>query len=301
MDDRMHCLGALALEVSPEAAAEVEGVAFQRGRSCLDRAAAASLLEPVLLDLQRLLPGADVLDLGLAMACFDPAELLRPGWPVFAAVGDLLAGAPGERGQSRIVSLWGSDDGRMPVPALQPDANLLGGPMRVLPFVLHGAPEHIAVVGELMEADLIEKGMASAATALAAQRAFELPLEHARYLSLHDLCALTALQYEHAGLAPVWRLLEAALFTPQAEEWVEEAGEPPALFARGQALIGLPPAHALHAEAAAADVSAERMARLRGMRARQWQAVLGAHGIEAELVELSGSCAAELESALRRH
>jgi hypothetical protein len=300
MDDRMHCLGALALEVSPESA-ESESVAFQRGRSCLDRSAAAAVLEPVLLDLQRLLPGTEVLDLGLAMACFDPSELLRPGWPVFTALGDLMAAAPGERSQARVVSLWSDSEGRMPVPALQPDPHLLGGPMRLLPFVLRGSPEHIAVVGELMEADLIEKGMAAAATALAAQRAFELPLEHARYLSLHDLCAMTALQYEHAGLAPVWRLLESALFTPQAEEWVEEAGEPPALFARGQALIGLPPAHALHAEASAAGVSPERMARLRAMRARQWQAVLAAHGVEAELVELGGSCAAELESALRRH
>jgi hypothetical protein len=301
MDETLNCFGALALEISPQAAAPDAPVRFAHGREALDRAAADPLLEPILIDLQRLLPAAARLDLGLAMASFDPAELLRPGWPVFTALTDLLVGAPGERSQARVVSLCASE-GRMPAPGLQPDPALRGGPMRLLPFVLHGGAAGVAEVGQQMEAELIEKGMAAAATALAAQSAFGLPLEHARYLSLHDLCALTAMQYEHAGLAPVWRLLESALFAPQGEEWVAEADEPPALFCAGEVRIGVEPESLLRAQAEVLSVGVSRLAQLRRMRARQWQAVLTAHGIDAGLVDLSSADAeGELRAALRKH
>jgi hypothetical protein len=235
------------------------------------------------------------------MASFDPAELLRPGWPVFTALADLLVAAPGERSQARVVSLWASQ-GRMPAPGLQPDPALRGGPMRLLPFVLQGGAARVAEVGRQMEAELIEKGMAAAATALAAQSAFGLPLEHARYLSLHDLCALTALQYEHAGLASVWRLMECALFAPQGEEWVAEAQEPPALFLAGEVRIGVEPEALLRAQAEAEGIPSARLAQLRRMRARQWQAVLSAHGVDAGLVELSSEDAeGELRAAFNKH
>ena len=153
-----------------------------------------------------------------------------------------------------------------------------------------------------MEAELIEKGMAAAATALAAQSAFGLPLEHARYLSLHDLCAMTALQYEHAGLAPVWKLVECALFAPQAEEWVAEADEPPALYAAGEVRIGVETEDLLRDLAEAQGMPVHRLAHLRRLRARQWQAVLAAHGMNAELVELSSAEAeGELRAGLRKH
>lgn len=301
MDENLNCFGALALEISPQSANEDTPVEFAQGRETLEREAAEPLLEPVLIDLQRLLPAASKLDLGLAMASFDPAELLRPGWPVFTALADLLVGAPGERSQARVVSLWASG-GRMPAPGLQPDPALRGGPLRLVPFVLHGAAARIAEVGQQMEAELIEKGMAAAATALAAQSAFGLPLEHARYLSLHDLCAMTALQYEHAGLAPVWKLVECALFAPQGEEWVAEAGEPPALYAGGEVRIGIEPENLLRMQAEAQGLPASRLAQLRRLRARQWQAVLAAHGISGELVELSSAEAeGELRAGLRRH
>lgn len=301
MDENLNCFGALALEISPQAAGPDDAVQFATGRETLERDVAEPLLEPILIDLQRLLPAAAQLDLGLAMASFDPAELLRPGWPVFTALADLLVGAPGERSQARVVSLC-ANDGRMPAPGLQPDPGLRGGPLRLLPFVLHGGAAPVAEVGREMEAELIEKGMAAAATALAAQSAFGLPLEHARYLSLHDLCAMTAMQYEHAGLAPVWRLLESALFAPQGEEWVVEPDEPPALFAAGEVRIGIETAATLSALAEAQQLPVARLAQLRQMRARQWQAVLSAHGVPSQIAELTSADAeGELRAALRRH
>ena len=301
IDESLSCFGALALEVSPRVADADGPVQFELGNETLERAAAAPLLEPILIDLQRLLPGADSLDLGLAMASFDPAELLRPGWPVFTTLADLLIGAPGERAQARVVSLSASE-GRMPAAGLQPDRSLRGGPLRLLPFVLRGGAEQVNAVGRQMESELMEKGMAAAATALAAQSAFGLQLEHARYLSLHDLCAMTAMQYEHAGLAPVWRLLEAALFAPASAEWVEEAGEPPALYAGGQVGIGIQSPEQLLPAAEAAGISAANMHRLRQLRASQWRAVLAAHGVAAECIELTGAdTEGELRAALQRH
>jgi hypothetical protein len=301
IDASLNCFGALALEVSPRAADTDGPVQFDLGNETLERADAAPLIEPILIDLQRLLPGAAGLDLGLAMASFDPAELLRPGWPVFTTLADLLIGAPGERVQARVVSLSASE-GRMPSTGLQPDRSLRGGPLRLLPFVLRGGAEHVAEVGRQMESELMEKGMAAAATALAAQTAFGLQLEHARYLSLHDLCAMTAMQYEHAGLAPVWRLLEAALFAPASTEWVEEAGEPPALYASGQVGIGIESPERLSHAAEAAGMPATSMHRLRQLRARQWQAVLAAHAISAECIALSSAdVEGELRAALQRH
>src|SRR3546814_1435775 len=72
----------------------------------------------------------------------------------------------------------------------------------------------------------MERGMAGADTALLAQEAFGLQVEHARYLTLHDLCALMAMQYDHAGLAPLWPVLETALPSPDSEAWRDAPPEP---------------------------------------------------------------------------
>src|SRR3546814_9062548 len=72
----------------------------------------------------------------------------------------------------------------------------------------------------------MERGMAGADTALLAQEAFGLQVEHARYLTLHDLCALMAMQYDHAGLAPLWPVLETALLSPDREAWLDAPPEP---------------------------------------------------------------------------
>src|SRR3546814_9326192 len=69
----------------------------------------------------------------------------------------------------------------------------------------------VSRVGDAFERELIERGMAGADTALAAQDAFGLRIEHARYLTVHDLAAMTALQYEHAGLAALWPLLDVGI------------------------------------------------------------------------------------------
>src|SRR3546814_4530153 len=85
----------------------------------------------------------------------------------------------------------------------------------------------------------MERGMAGADTALLAQEAFGLQVEHARYLTLHDLCALMAMQYDHAGLAPLWPVLETALLSPDREAWLDAPPEPLLRYADREARIAL--------------------------------------------------------------
>ena len=130
------------------------------------------------------------------------------------------------------------DDGQLPG-ALAPSADFAGGPLRLLPFVLGGDAGVVARVGDAFERELMERGMAGAATALAAQDLFGLQVEHARYLTVHDLAALMAMQYEHAGLAPLWPVIEAALLAPGHEEWLDAPPEPLVHYAGGEARIAL--------------------------------------------------------------
>ena len=101
------------------------------------------------------------------------------------------------------------------------------------------AQDLAAFVPDATARELMERGMAGAATALLAQEAFGLQVEHARYLTVHDLLAMTALQYEHGGLAPLWPLLETALLSPGGACVLDAPPEPLVSYAGGQARIAL--------------------------------------------------------------
>lgn len=269
MSSSLQCHGVLALETTSSLR-----------RAALQRDVAATLADHIANDLQRLLPGIDRLDLALAAAAFDPAELLRPGWPRHSALTQLALAAPG-RGSARVMG-FGAADGAMSE-GLAPDPEFSGGALHVLPFVLLGPGEDVVAVGRTMEERLLDTGMADAATALFAQQAFDTRLEHVRYLSMHDLCALTALQYEHAGLGPLWPLIEAALLAPESEEWLDAPPEPLLRHVDGEVRIALLDigAWAEHGFAPA-GVDTHSLARhfeAFQMRQRQCAAVLNAHGI----------------------
>ena len=269
MSDTSCTYGALALECSATLA-----------RPALSRDAAAELAGHVAADLARLLPGVEVLDLAVAGAAFDPSELLRPGWPLHAALTDLARRAPGRSGP-RVLGL-GSFEGAMPA-QISPDPALREGPLRLVPFVLHGQAADVAAIGRAMEEVLLETGMAQAATALHAQQAFSGALEHVRYLSLNDLLAMTAMQYEHAGIAPLWPLIEAALLTPGCEEWLDAPPEPLLRWTGSEVRVAMMDI-AVWSDAGFAPegTDAERISRAFDrfqMRERQFAAVLGSHGI----------------------
>ncbi|MBN8265326.1 MAG: hypothetical protein J0M21_11790 [Xanthomonadales bacterium] len=246
-------------------------------------------------DLVALAPAAAGCDLALLGAHFDPAEALRPGWPVHRRVQELLQRAPGRGQGARAIGFGADAAGEVPLP-LHCDPALAGGGLRVLPFVLQG--EDVEAVATVLEAELLDRGMASAGLALALQDGLGASIEHARLLSLHDLLAMTALQYENAGLAPLWTLLEAALLEPDAEAWLDRAPEPLARYGDGEVRIALMDPVAWHARNAPAEADAARLERgfaLFQARQRQFAAVLGAHGIDVNFVH----CADGKDDCLR--
>jgi hypothetical protein len=277
MNGRTSVFGALALELSSTE---------QAVSPCLAQHDAGALAALVAGDLAKFDPAASTLQLAISGAHCDAVELLRPGWPLHVALEQLAAAAPlREAGQGRIVA-FGSHDGHFP-PALLPSVEYAGGPLRLLPFVLSGDADVASGVGAGFESDLLEAGMAGAETALVAQDLFGLRIEHARYLTLHDLAAMMALQYEHAGLAVLWPILEAALLAPSSEEWLDAPSEPLLHFADGEARMALlsPAAWAArHADAGMDGKRLERGFEHFQARQRQFAAVLAAHAVPVMFV-----------------
>lgn len=272
--------GVIALELSagepPRAAA-------------LDATRAGDLVERLGRDLSLLAEGVRELDLVLLAAHFDPAEVLRPGWPVHRRALELLQRAPGQAalgrdGGARMIGLGAGARGDVPQP-LRSDPELLGGGLRVLPFLLQGPGDD--AVGTQLEALLFDRGMAAADTALALQDGLGARIEHVRYLSLHDLAAMIAMQYANVGLQPLWTLLEAALLEPDSDAWLDAPPEPLARYADGEVRIALFDPTAWRARYAPAEKDTLRLERAFGMfqaRQRQFAAVLDAHGVPAQFV-----------------
>ena len=272
----LQVLGALALELKPGS---------QPVRDTLAQADAGALSQLVARDLATFAPDAATLELVMVGAHYDAVELLRPGWPLHRELDQLAARAPGTS-EARVIA-FGAHDGQLPG-ALAPSPDFAGGPLRLLPFVLCGDAGVVARVGDAFERDLMERGMAGAETALAAQALFGLQVEHARYLTVHDLAALMAMQYEHAGLAPLWPVIEAALLAPGHEEWLDALPEPLVHYAGGEARIALFTPHAWRARhAAPTDVECDKLERqfeTFQARQRQFAAVLQAHGVAVNFV-----------------
>ncbi len=292
-DSILHILGALALELAPGSAV---------GHAALPQREAGSLAAAVARDLAGFEPESAALELTTVGALYDPVELLRPGWPIHHELDQLGARAPGERGiaRGRIIA-FGTHDGVLPG-ALSPSADYAGGPLRLVPWSLGGDAGTVRRVGDAFERDLMERGMAGAETALQAQDMFGLRVEHARYLTLHDLCALMAMQYEHAGLAALWPLLETALLSPAREAWLDAPPEPLLHYIDREvriALLSLDGWRARNAADGAEDGGQDSERLQRGFahyeaRQRQFAAVLMAHGVPVTFAHCAGDPAGQL-------
>jgi hypothetical protein len=278
-------LGALALELRGDAPV---------AHAALAQAEAGELAGHIARDLASFAPEAAQLQLVTVGAHYDPVELLRPGWALHRELDQLAARAPKDvplgNATGRIVA-FGTHGGQLPG-ALAPSPDHFGGPLRLVPFVLGGEPGIVAGVGDRFERELIERGMAGASTALAAQEAFGMQVEHARYLTAHDLAAMTALQYDHAGLAPLWPLLETALLEPDGEAWLDAPPEPLVHYVEGEARIALFEPRAWKQRYAGDEPcdtpecreTLEQRHQHFQARQRQIAAVLGAHGVAVNFV-----------------
>jgi hypothetical protein len=281
---RMQAAGVLALELAP-------GTAIVR--DALPQADAGELARLVGRDLGALAEAVRDLDLVFAAAHFDPAEALRPGWPLHRRLDELRQRAPQHGHAPRILAFGADAHGNVPQP-LASDEALRGGQLRVLPFVLSeprvsgraaGEATTADAVGNRLERILLDAGMVQAETALCAQEAFGARIEHARYLTVHDLAAMTALQYGNQGLEALWGVIETALLRPGQPALLDAPPEPLLRYVEGEARIALfsPDAWRRRHADLCGEGDAGRIARTHALfeaRQRQYAAVLRAHGID---------------------
>lgn len=276
----MNALGVVALELAG---------GQQPTHAALDAGQAGELAALIGRDLAKLVPQVSKLDLVFAAAHFDPAEVLRPGWPIHRRLEELQMRAPGRNAGPRLLAFGTDANGDVPLP-LQADPALTGGGLRVLPFVLTG--EDAGALGECREAleeVLLANGMAQPDTALLAQNAFGAQVEHARYFTVNDLAAMMAMQYDNQGLADLWPLLETAMFAPGDEHWLDAPPQPLLRYVGGEVRMALfdPAGWCTHYSHDKNDC--ERLQRVYEqylMRQRQIAAVLEAHGIEVLYVHV---------------
>jgi len=273
-------LGVLALELSDDSTP---------ARGALGQQAAGELAKLLGRDLGALVPGVRDLDLSFAAAHFDPAELLRPGWPVHRRLDELRVRAPQAGQGPRIIAFGADASGAVPLP-FQSDPQLAGGRLRVLPYLFVGEPAATEAVAAHMESMLLDLGMAQADTALCAQEAFGARIEHARYLTLHDLLAMTALQYRNQGLDPLWDVLETALLAPESEAWLDAPPEPLLRHVDGEVRIAMLAPDDWRRRCAAGESDDDRLVKGFAMyeaRQRQLSAVLQAHGVPVVFVHVA--------------
>ncbi len=277
----MMVRGALALELVP---------GTQPGRAALGQTDAGALAGLVGRDLATFATDAAGLDLVFAGAHYDPAEILRPGWPMHRRLEELHARAPRSEGTqaeaARIIAFGADDRGVVPQP-LRAEPDLHGGALRVLPFLLVGSAERAAAVAAEFEHALLERGMAEADTALLAQDAFEAKIEHARYLTVHDLAAMMALQYRHVGLDALWPMLETALLAPAQDAWLDAPPEPLLRYVDGAVRVADFDRNGWQRRYAANELDPARIDRgFAHFQARQRQltAILKVHGLDVHSV-----------------
>jgi hypothetical protein len=182
-----------------------------RRPALLDSSHTATVLAHIATDLHEVLPATGKCTLSMAGTLFDQAQVLQPGLPVFGALESLWqTNASGE--QPRMA--FGVEDQQMPHPELQPDADILPGPLQLLPMLL-SCPGDDDVVGSMdLDRQFTEHGQLSRASVNSLEKHFNIAIRHTRFMSVAHLGKLLRRQLEHYGFLPLWELLDAAMNPP---------------------------------------------------------------------------------------
>jgi len=171
---------------------------------------ADQMLAHIAADLGKLLPGISDCRVIAAGALFDQTQILRSGYPAFAALESAARQVGPEQFKPGLISI-GARQGRMPAPDLQPFDDIPLGLLQILPIVVQGPSTQLAALAETMEYRFLEEGQLSAHSSAWLQTAFGISIQHARLMTLTDLNALLRMQLEHFGFLPLWELLDAAI------------------------------------------------------------------------------------------
>ncbi len=205
-DSGPHWYGVIAVERQAATAMELQ----------LSRQAADTLVTGLMAQVARHVP--DGLGLAWSAALYDPAQLLRRGFPVHREVLDLArAGRAQGVAPGQALTVIAGPSG-MPTALLQPDPKLGAGTLLVIPWVLWGDAAAVAAATQRLESELFEQGLADPAIVLALAELGE-TFEHARLMSIADLMAMMAAQLDQVGLAAAWQILEESLLAPTPREF----------------------------------------------------------------------------------
>jgi len=248
---------------------------------------AEQLLAHLAADLQALLPEVSQCSLVAAGALYDQTQILRPGFPVFAALEAAAEQAGGEPFKPGLIGI-GARDGRMPASDLEPFADIPLGLLQLLPVVIQGPPEPVKQLADMTEYRFLEEGQLSAHSAAWLQSAFGVSIQHARLMTLTDLNAMLHLQLEHFGFLPMWELLDAALNQPEQAVTVTSSGGKQWEWRDGAVHTAFETFDHWAVEGMGAALQAGRMALAAGYaewtrELRQYLTTLRAHGLPVQL------------------
>lgn len=233
--------------------------------------------------------GGDELALVWAAGLYDPAQLLRPRFPLHQELADLFHAGQRQGAATGQVLSFAARDGRMGTATLQPDETLATGTILAIPVALVGAEAAVERANAVLEARLGEEGLADPAIVRELGDALGLRFEHARWMTMLDLAAMSVSQLEHIGFASAWSVIEEFLFAdpPQPLSLQSAFGQPLAII-DGQLWLEFEP-YSLHARRHVADLASwlQRVHELRIL-----QALFRAHAIPMRL-RLPGAAAGQ--------
>ncbi|MGY6554071.1 MAG: hypothetical protein ACXIUM_06075 [Wenzhouxiangella sp.] len=189
------------------------------GRS-LNRAQAEQLATALAADLARIAPDLAALAPALLVSAgslLEPAEMLRPKLPVWAAMADLAGPSLRDPGFDSQVLAIGSHGGRLPdarlsAPSQAPLGRFVGVPL-LLAVPADSGPE----LAQFLESELFERGgLEPPARALLEQFCGARSV-HGQLLTVNDLLALQHVQMDVAGLSPFWAVIEQVLLASEQD------------------------------------------------------------------------------------
>jgi hypothetical protein len=264
-------MGVLALE-------PVAGALPQR--QMLTRATAEGLNDAMGAQLARFLPPEHDYGFVWSAAIYDPAQLLRRGFPLYQELANLfVAGQRHGVDAGQCLTLC-ERDGRMPTALLEPESAIGGGTLYVVPIAVTGSEQAIAAASEKLESELYDQGLADAAVVFELHRDLGVAFEHVRLMSLMDVSAMMAAQLEHVGFGCAWQLIEELLYAKSPGDVEVRSPLGQSLKLDGGAVWMAFEPYSLHARQYVGDADsclqsyAEKLHEF-----RQLQGLLAAHGI----------------------
>jgi hypothetical protein len=184
------------------------------GDRAIGRAKCEPLADALAQDLVRQVEDAGTGLLVVAGALFEPAALLRPGFPAWQALEELSKSAFRSPGMAGVMAI-GAHQGRLPDARLAPESSAAGGQLLVMPLLLRSREGNARELNEQLESILFERGGLHPPTRAAFSQAAGLDTGHGQLMTLNDLVAMTHVQMDTAGLGAFWPVVEQVLIRPE--------------------------------------------------------------------------------------